>query len=197
MDETIFLIDSLPSQLEALLCQPDYLDLTWEERCKPRHKAVTAGGITVALSLSRGTYLSAGTVLYNAADLTIVVRAKPEPVLVIQPRDLDEQCRVAKKSRHTAPTLYPTVRTKPAQPQPLRELPGCATYPGSAGFQPAFCSDEVPPRWRRSQGSARKLGCIPFDQSKKQARGQCRELKFAPSAIRTQDHSVKSRVLYR
>ncbi|HEY9731170.1 MAG TPA: hypothetical protein V6C89_04625 [Drouetiella sp.] len=73
----------------------EFLELTWEERCKPRRKFVAADGTELAISLTRGSTLVDGMTIYNSPERTIVVKSKPERVLTISPKDVMQYCLVA------------------------------------------------------------------------------------------------------
>ncbi|HEY9789702.1 MAG TPA: hypothetical protein V6D22_04840 [Candidatus Obscuribacterales bacterium] len=87
-------IHNLP-ETSAPLGPVEYLDLTWEERCKPRRKFVTTSGTELALSLNRGTILKEGMIVYNAPERTVIVRAKSESVFAIKPINSLQFCQVA------------------------------------------------------------------------------------------------------
>lgn len=73
----------------------EFLELTWEERCKPRRKFVTQDGANFALSLERGKTLAEGTTVYNTSERTIIVKAKSESVMAIRPSNILQFCQVA------------------------------------------------------------------------------------------------------
>jgi urease accessory protein len=70
------------------------LSLTWEERCKTRHRFVTDKGTEVALSFPRGTIFKDGDVIYSSPEKTIVIQAQEETVLVIELQDVNQLCIV-------------------------------------------------------------------------------------------------------
>jgi len=57
--------------------------LIWDDRCKPRQRLVTPSGTVLLLALPRGTILQEGDCLWQKESLTVLVRARPEPVLTI------------------------------------------------------------------------------------------------------------------
>ena len=62
----------------------DCLWLTAEERTRSRHRFQTETGQAVFLQLSRGTALQDGDRLQSPDGFTVLVRAKPEPVLTVR-----------------------------------------------------------------------------------------------------------------
>jgi len=86
-------LNTLPGKHEAK-GSIEILELTWDERSKPRGKYKTDQGTEIALSLPRGTILHDGDTLFNSDAKTINVKAKSESVLVIQPRDISQACRI-------------------------------------------------------------------------------------------------------
>jgi len=73
----------------------DTLCLTWEERRWTRKRVRTTGGREIALALPTGTVLRSDDVIAVAEDWYLVVEGRPEPVLVITPRDRQEAIRIA------------------------------------------------------------------------------------------------------
>jgi len=71
------------------------IELTWDQRSKPRGKYKTDQGTEIVLSLPRGTILHDGDTLFNSETKTINVRAKAETVLVVRPQDISQACRIA------------------------------------------------------------------------------------------------------
>jgi urease accessory protein len=69
--------------------------LDWEDRRKPRQRAVTDQGTEVVLALPRGTVLAEGDCLYQNNGLTIKVQAKVQSVIKVMPANQVETCRVA------------------------------------------------------------------------------------------------------
>lgn len=64
----------------------DTVVLGWAERMSPRGRWTTEGGVDFGASLPRGTVLAEGQALaIEHPPLLILVRAKPEPVLVACP----------------------------------------------------------------------------------------------------------------
>lgn len=89
-----FIIESLAEDAEPQ-GPIEVLSLTWEERCKTRHRFVTDKGTEVAFSFPRGTILKDGDVIYNSPEKTIVIQAQEEDVLVIYPQATSQLCVVA------------------------------------------------------------------------------------------------------
>jgi urease accessory protein len=73
----------------------DTLHLTWEERRWTRKRVTTAGGRELALALPTGTVLEPGAVLLVEDDWSLVVEARPEPLLAIFPASREEALRLA------------------------------------------------------------------------------------------------------
>jgi urease accessory protein len=73
----------------------EYLELTFDDRSKPRKRFVTNQGTEIALALKRGTMLSDEATICNTSQLTVIVKAKPESVLAIYPKDKTQACLVA------------------------------------------------------------------------------------------------------
>lgn len=72
----------------------EFVELTWQQRQKRRIRAVTDRGREVGILLPEGGLLQDGDLL-GPGDPPLVVRAAPEPVLVIWPRTREEMGRVA------------------------------------------------------------------------------------------------------
>ena len=89
------LINVLPDPQLGALGPVEYLELTWDERCKPHSRFTTSGGTEIAVALQRGSQLKDGLAVYNGVDRTIVIKAKHEPVLLIKPADNTHLCMVA------------------------------------------------------------------------------------------------------
>jgi len=75
--------------------QRDTLYLTWEGRRWTRKRVRTTGGREVALALPTGTVLRPDDVVAVREDWYLIVEGRPEPVLVLVPRDRDEAVRIA------------------------------------------------------------------------------------------------------
>ena len=75
--------------------QRDTLYLTWEGRRWTRKRVRTTGGREVALALPTGTVLRPDDVVAVREDWYLIVEGRPEPVLVLVPRDRDEAIRIA------------------------------------------------------------------------------------------------------
>ena len=73
----------------------DTLRLAWEERRWTRKRVTTTGGREVALALPTGSMLRPGDVIAVEADWYLAVEGRPEPVLVVTPRDRAEAIRIA------------------------------------------------------------------------------------------------------
>lgn len=73
----------------------EFVELTWEERSRPRRKFVTDAGTEVAFALQRGTVLSDGDTIFNTEEKTVVVKARNESLLSITPGDIQQACVVA------------------------------------------------------------------------------------------------------
>jgi len=73
----------------------DTLRLAWEERRWTRKRVTTTGGREVALALPTGSMLRPGDVVAVEADWYLAVEGRPEPVLVVAPRDRAEAIRIA------------------------------------------------------------------------------------------------------
>lgn len=73
------------SEMEAAGMGEDALFLTSEERASAHMSALTEGGLTVKISLPRGTELNDGDVLAVEDDVMIVVRATRERLFVVAP----------------------------------------------------------------------------------------------------------------
>lgn len=82
-----------PAALEGK--ERDTLWLTWDERRWTRKRVRTTGGREVALALPTGSVLRAGDVIAVEPHWYLQVQARPEPVLVVFPRDRSEAIRVA------------------------------------------------------------------------------------------------------
>ena len=84
MAESVLDLERLPA---GVVEHPrDTVVLGWTERTSPRGRWTTEGGVEFAASLPRGTVLSEGHALtIDRPPLLILVRAKPEPVLVARP----------------------------------------------------------------------------------------------------------------
>ena len=63
----------------------DIVRLDWEARQKCRQRLRTEAGREIGLALPTGTRLSPGDVLYQDADVEIVVEGDPEKVFVLRP----------------------------------------------------------------------------------------------------------------
>ena len=63
----------------------DIVRLDWEARQKCRQRLRTEAGREIGLALPTGTRLSPGDVLYQDADVEIVVEGEPEKVFVLRP----------------------------------------------------------------------------------------------------------------
>jgi urease accessory protein len=88
------LIESLEEN-DKPLGDLEFVELTWHERSHPRQRCKTDRGRELALALPRGTVLCDLDVLSNTKDGTIIVKAKPEPVVVIEAANESELCMVA------------------------------------------------------------------------------------------------------
>ena len=75
--------------------QRDTLCLTWEERRWTRKRLTTTGGREIALALPTGTILRPDDVIAVREDWYLIVEGRPEPVLVLVPRDREEAVRIA------------------------------------------------------------------------------------------------------
>lgn len=71
----------------------EFVSLTWQQRQKRRIRTVTSRGRDVGILLPAGGLLRDGDLL--GPDTALLVRAAPEPVLVIRPRNRQEMGRVA------------------------------------------------------------------------------------------------------
>jgi urease accessory protein len=91
---TMLVIETLPAQ-EAAKGPIEYIRLDWGERVKHRQKCRTEEGTELALALERGTVLADGDILYNTQELTVVVSALPQQLIIIRPKDVYEACRIA------------------------------------------------------------------------------------------------------
>ncbi len=65
----------------------EYLELSFDDRCKSRRRAVTTQGTEIVLSLERGTILEEGALIYDSNERSILVKSKPEHVFVVKPQD--------------------------------------------------------------------------------------------------------------
>lgn len=88
------IVTALPENKEPL-GPIETLSLTWHERSKTRSRHKTNRGRDIAISLPRGTMLFDDTVLHNCSEVTVIVKARPEDVLVIFPASQAEYCKVA------------------------------------------------------------------------------------------------------
>ncbi|MBT5710867.1 urease accessory protein UreE [Candidatus Poribacteria bacterium] len=70
----------------------DVAPLTWEGRCKARHKVATRAGREVGLALRTGTVLHPGDVLYRDDRLVIEVGGVPERMFVLAPATTADAC---------------------------------------------------------------------------------------------------------
>jgi urease accessory protein len=82
-----------PAALAGL--ERDTLSLTWEERRWTRKRVRSTAGREVALALPTGSYLRPGDVIAREATWYLVVEGRPEPVLAVFPRDVQEAMRIA------------------------------------------------------------------------------------------------------
>jgi urease accessory protein len=82
-----------PAALAGL--ERDTLSLTWEERRWTRKRVRSTGGRELALALPTGSHLRPGDVIAREATWYLVVEGRPEPVLAVFPRDLQEAIRIA------------------------------------------------------------------------------------------------------
>ena len=73
----------------------DTLALTWEERRWTRKRATTTRGRDVALALPTGSVLRPGDIVAVETEWYLAIEARPEPVLVVSPRDCAEAVRIA------------------------------------------------------------------------------------------------------
>jgi len=73
----------------------DTLALTWEERRWTRKRATTTRGRDVALALPTGSVLRPGDIVAVETEWFLVIEARPEPVLLVSPRDCAEAVRIA------------------------------------------------------------------------------------------------------
>ncbi len=90
----VILIESIPEQ-RAANGPVEYIELTWHERTKPRLRSKTTAGNDVALALPRGSVLHDGTLVYDTPERSIVVRANLEDVVLVEPADVREACKIA------------------------------------------------------------------------------------------------------
>lgn len=89
------LIEQLPDSAVAHQGPLEYVELTWDQRCKPHSRLTTSKGTEIALSLPRGFRLTDGLAVYNSCERTIVIKSKPESVVLIKYIDIAQACRVA------------------------------------------------------------------------------------------------------
>jgi len=87
--DAVFRIDRLPAGL--LDRARDSVTLGWEERVKTRARRRTDAGVEFGMSLPRGTVLRDGDCLsLEHPPLVVVVRERPEAVLVVRPSSAAE-----------------------------------------------------------------------------------------------------------
>lgn len=72
------------TQNELSPSEHDIVSLNWEARQKCRQRLRTEAGRELGLALPTGTRLSPGDVLYQDADVEIVVEGEPEKVFVLR-----------------------------------------------------------------------------------------------------------------
>jgi urease accessory protein UreE len=82
-----------PGELAGL--EADVVELTSEERRRPRRRVVTRGGRVFTLALPPGESLVPGRVLHVGPGWYVTVEAAPEALLAISPRSAREGLRVA------------------------------------------------------------------------------------------------------
>lgn len=76
------------ADLEGRYRDEDPLYLTSEERASPHMVGHTEGGRKLRISLPRGEELNDGDVLALDGDAAVVVRAAPEELYVVRPKDV-------------------------------------------------------------------------------------------------------------
>jgi urease accessory protein UreE len=82
-----------PAELAGL--EADVVELTAEERRRPRRRVVTRGERVLTLMLPPGETLSPGALLHVGAGWYVTVAAASEALLAIHPRSAREAIRVA------------------------------------------------------------------------------------------------------
>ena len=73
----------------------EYLELSFDERCKSRRRCATLSGTDIVLSLERGTILEDGALIYDSRDRSILVKSKAEQVFLVKPRGAIEFCKLS------------------------------------------------------------------------------------------------------
>ncbi len=69
----------------ALVKRASHIDVDWDVRQKSRFDATDSAGRAIGVFLPRGTLVRGGDVLIGQDGSLIVVRATPQPVLVVRP----------------------------------------------------------------------------------------------------------------
>ena len=75
--------------------EADVVELTAEERRRPRRRVVTRGGRVFTLMLPAGEVLTPGALLHVGPGWYVTVEAAPEALLAVSPRTPREGLRVA------------------------------------------------------------------------------------------------------
>jgi urease accessory protein len=88
------LIELLPA-IQKPLGKLEILMMNWDQRSNPRRRCVTNSGTVVALALPRGMVLTDGMLILNNPSKSIMVKAEPQDLVVVVPRNIVEMCQVA------------------------------------------------------------------------------------------------------
>lgn len=101
----------------------EFVELSWNERSRPRMRCKTDQGRELALALPRGTVLCDLDILSNTKEATILVKAKAEPIIVIEPANQREICAVAHQlgNWHRALQFENSKRILTESDEPLQE----------------------------------------------------------------------------
>ena len=88
------LIELLPA-IQKPMGRLEILMMNWDQRSTPHRRCVTNSGTVVALALPRGTVLTDGMLILNNPSKSIMVKAEPQDVVVVNPINCVEMCLVA------------------------------------------------------------------------------------------------------
>lgn len=69
----------------VLIRRSEWVELDWDDRQKSRLEALTSAGTPLAIILERGRVMRGGDVLLDAEGRLVLVKAKPQAVMVVKP----------------------------------------------------------------------------------------------------------------
>jgi urease accessory protein len=88
------IIELLPA-IQKPMGKLEILLMNWDQRSNPHRRCVTNSGTVLALALPRGTVLTDGMLILNNPTRSVMVKAEPQDVLVVSPKNHVEMCLVA------------------------------------------------------------------------------------------------------